>query len=224
MSTILVVEDEKKVSALVQKALEQENYKVECAFNGNEGLAIISKKKIDAVVLDILMPEKDGLTMLKELRASGNTIPVLFLSAKGSTEERIEGLNFGADDYLPKPFAISEMLARVRSMLRRSGVDKNIKLVLGNLKLDLVNRKAKRGTRVIELTTKEFSILEYFMRNKNKILSRANICEHIWNYNFDTGTNLVDVYISHLREKVDLNEEKKYFHTIRSVGYILREE
>ena len=224
MKSILIVEDEKKVSALVQKAMEKENFLVSCAFNGKEGIEILQKNKFDVIVLDILMPEKDGITMLKEIREQGNVTPVLFLSAKGSTEEKIIGLNSGADDYLPKPFAISELIARISALLRRSGIEKKVKLTVANLVVDLETRNVKRGTRKIELTQKEFSILEYFIRNKNKVLTRSEICEHVWNYNFDTGTNLVDVYVSHLREKVDSKEEKKLFHTIRGAGYIIKEE
>lgn len=224
MNQILIVEDEKKVSALIQKSLDQENYGTQVAFNGVEALEIISKKKIDLIILDILMPEKNGFEVLKEIRDKGNHTPVLFLSAKGSTDNRIEGLNLGADDFLPKPFSISELLARVKALIRRSGMEKKVKLSVSDLFIDLETRSVKRGDRKIELTTKEFMILEYFIKNKNKVLTRSNICEHIWNYNFDTGTNLVDVYVSHLREKIDKKGEDKLFHTLRGVGYILKSE
>lgn len=224
MNSIFIVEDEKKVSALIQKALELENFNVKCAFNGVEASEILEKNKFDAIILDILMPEKDGISFLKEIRNAGNLTPVLLLTAKSRTEDKILGLNSGADDYLTKPFAISELLARLRALLRRSGFEKKVNLSIGNLKINLETRKVYRGQTLIELTGKEFEILEYFVRNKNKVLTRTNICEHVWNYNFDTGTNLVDVYVSHLRDKIDLKTEKKLFHTVRGIGYTIKEE
>ncbi len=219
---ILVVEDEKKVGAFIKKGLEEERYSVEVAFDGDKGEELACQGSFDLIILDILMPKKDGLTMLKELRAKHITTPVLMITAKGSVEDKVKGLDTGADDYLVKPFAIAELLARVRSLLRRGGPEKSTALTVADLTLDLVSHKATRGENLIELTGKEYTLLEYFMRNTNKVLSRTIISEHIWNYNFDTGTNIIDVYINHLRNKIDGEFEKKLIHTVRGVGYMMK--
>jgi heavy metal response regulator len=219
---ILVVEDEKKVGAFIKKGLEEDRYSVEVAFDGDKGEELASQGSFDLIILDILMPKKDGLTMLKELRAKHITTPVLMITAKGSVEDKVKGLDTGADDYLVKPFAIAELLARVRSLLRRGGPEKSTALIVADLTLDLVSHKATRGENLIELTGKEYTLLEYFMRNTNKVLSRTIISEHIWNYNFDTGTNIIDVYINHLRNKIDGEFEKKLIHTVRGVGYMMK--
>ena len=219
---ILVVEDEKKVGAFIKKGLEEDRYNVEVAFDGDKGEELASQGSFDLIILDILMPKKDGLTMLKELRAKQITTPVLMITAKGSVEDKVKGLDTGADDYLVKPFAIAELLARVRSLLRRGGPEKSTALTVADLTLDLVSHKAARGENLIELTGKEYTLLEYFMRNTNKVLSRTIISEHIWHYNFDTGTNIIDVYINHLRNKIDGEFEKKLIHTVRGVGYMMK--
>jgi heavy metal response regulator len=219
---ILVVEDEKKVGAFIKKGLEEDNYSVELAFDGEKGEELASRRPFDLIILDILMPKKDGLTLLKELRAKKISTPVLMITAKGSVEDKVKGLDTGADDYLVKPFAIAELLARVRSLLRRGGPEKSTALIVADLTLDLVSHKATRGENLIELTGKEYTLLEYFMRNTNKVLSRTIISEHIWNYNFDTGTNIIDVYINHLRNKIDGEFEKKLIHTVRGVGYMMK--
>ena len=219
---ILVVEDEKKVGAFIKKGLEEDRYSVEVAFDGDKGEELASQGSFDLIILDILMPKKDGLTMLKELRAKQITTPVLMITAKGSVEDKVKGLDTGADDYLVKPFAIAELLARVRSLLRRGGPEKSTALTVADLTLDLVSHKATRGENLIELTGKEYTLLEYFMRNTNKVLSRTIISEHIWHYNFDTGTNIIDVYINHLRNKIDGEFEKKLIHTVRGVGYMMK--
>ena len=221
---ILVVEDEKKVAAFIKKGLEEDNFKVELAYDGEKGEELATESAFDLIILDILMPKKDGLTMLEELRAKHISTPVLMITAKGSVEDKVRGLDSGADDYLVKPFAIAELLARVRSLLRRGGLEKLTTLAIANLTLDLVSHKAIRGGKTIELTAKEYTLLEYFMRNTNKVLSRTIISEHIWNYNFDTGTNIIDVYINHLRNKVDGEFEKKLIHTVRGVGYMMKAE
>ena len=219
---LLVVEDEKKVAAFIKKGLEEDRYNVEVAFDGDKGEELASQGSFDLIILDILMPKKDGLTMLKELRAKHITTPVLMITAKGSVEDKVKGLDTGADDYLVKPFAIAELLARVRSLLRRGGPEKSTALTVADLTLDLVSHKATRGENLIELTGKEYTLLEYFMRNTNKVLSRTIISEHIWHYNFDTGTNIIDVYINHLRNKIDGEFEKKLIHTVRGVGYMMK--
>jgi heavy metal response regulator len=219
---ILVVEDEKKVGAFIKKGLEEDRYTVEVALDGDTGEELAAQGTFDLIILDILMPKKDGLTMLKELRAKSISTPVLMITAKGSVEDKVKGLDTGADDYLVKPFAIAELLARVRSLLRRGGPEKSTTLSVADLTLDLVSHKATRGKNSIELTGKEYTLLEYFMRNTNKVLSRTIISEHIWNYNFDTGTNIIDVYINHLRNKIDGESEKKLIHTVRGVGYMMK--
>jgi len=221
---ILVVEDEKKVAKFLKQGLEEERYVVDVAYDGAQGETLALTGSYDLIVLDILLPKKDGITLLKDLRAGKVTTPVLMLTAKSATEDKIEGLDGGADDYLTKPFAFAELLARVRSLLRRGASEKTITLKLADLQLDTVTHKARRGDRLIELTGKEYALLEYFMRNTNHVLTRTIISEHIWNYNFDTGTNVVDVYINHLRTKIDDGFEKKLLHTVRGVGYVLKEE
>ena len=219
---ILVVEDEKKVGAFIKKGLEEDRYIVELADDGDKGEELASDGSFDLIILDILMPKKDGLTVLKELRGKQISTPVLVITAKGSVDDKVKGLDSGADDYLVKPFAIAELLARVRSLLRRGGPEKSTTLSVADLTLDLVSHKATRGENLIELTGKEYTLLEYFMRNTNKVLSRTIISEHIWNYNFDTGTNIIDVYINHLRNKIDGEFEKKLIHTVRGVGYMMK--
>jgi heavy metal response regulator len=223
---ILIIEDEKKISALIRKGLEEEKYSVEDAFDGEKGEQLAMKQHFDLIILDIMLPKKDGIQVLSTLRSSGNETPVLMLTAKGTVEDRVKGLDTGADDYLVKPFAITELLARVRSLLRRKkGVEKSATtLTVADLTVDLVSRKVIRDGKVIDLTTKEFSLLEFFIRNKNKTLNRSTITEHIWNYNFDTGTNIIDVYINHLRTKIDGDFEKKLIHTIRGVGYVMKDQ
>lgn len=225
-ASILIIEDEKKISALIRKGLEEEGYAVANEYDGEAGEAAALKGQFDLILLDIMMPKKDGLQVLASLRAAGQETPVLMLTAKGSVEDRVSGLDTGADDYLVKPFAITELLARVRSLLRRKkGSDRSATtLTVADLTLDLVARKVIRGGTVIDLTAKEFSLLEFFMRNKNKTLDRSTITEHIWNYNFDTGTNIIDVYINHLRTKIDGGFEVKLLHTIRGVGYVLKDQ
>lgn len=225
-SKILIIEDEKKISALIRKGLEEEKYSVEDAFDGEKGEQLAQRQRFDLIILDIMLPKKDGIQVLGALRSSNNETPVLMLTAKGTVEERVKGLDTGADDYLVKPFAITELLARVRSLLRRKkGAEKSATtLTIADLVLDLVSRKVVRGEKMIELTSKEFSLLEYFIRNKNKTLNRSTITEHIWNYNFDTGTNIIDVYINHLRTKIDGGFTKKLLHTIRGVGYVMKDQ
>ncbi|MDE3056604.1 MAG: response regulator transcription factor [Bacteroidota bacterium] len=218
---ILVVEDEKKVAAFIKKGLEQELYAVDVAHDGEEGTRRALSQQYDLLILDILMPKKDGLALLQELRANNISSPVLMITAKGAVEDKVKGLDTGADDYLVKPFAFAELLARVRSLLRRS--DSSTHLSCGDLTLDLVSHKAKRGDCIIDLTAKEFMLLEYFMRNKDKELSRTTIAEHIWHYNFDTGTNIIDVFVNHLRAKIDGVSGKRLIHTVRGVGYVLKE-
>jgi heavy metal response regulator len=221
---ILVVEDEKKVARFIQQGLEEEHYAVDIAHDGEKGLQMASSEDYDLVVLDVMLPKKSGFEITKALRASKKTLPIIMLTAKTSTEDKVEGLDSGADDYLTKPFAFAELLARVRSLLRRGASEKSTLLKVADLELDTVSHKAKRGGKSIELTAKEYSLLEYLMRNKERELSRTLITEHIWDYNFDTGTNIIDVYVNHLRNKVDDGFTVKLIHTVRGVGYVMREE
>jgi heavy metal response regulator len=221
---ILVIEDEKKVLKFLKQGLEEEHYTVDSVGDGEAGYQAALPGNYDLIILDILLPKKDGITLLRELRAKHINTPVLMLTAKTSIEDKVEGLDAGADDYLTKPFSFAELLARVRSLLRRGASEKSTMLKVADLHLDTVAHKAKRGERMIELTGKEYALLEYFMRNMNRVLTRTLISEHIWNYNFDTGTNVIDVYINHLRSKIDDGFDKKLLHTVRSVGYVLKDE
>jgi heavy metal response regulator len=220
---ILIVEDEKKVARFIQQALEEEHYTTDVAYDGEKGEELALSGVYDLIVLDILLPRRDGIEVLKRLRVRKISTPILLLTAKSAVEDKVEGLDSGADDYLTKPFAVAEFLARVRSLLRRGTTEKNTVLRAADLVLDTVTHKAKRGEKNIELTSKEYALLEFFMRNKNKTLSRTIIAEHIWNYNFDTGTNIIDVYINHLRNKIDDGFPQKLLHTVRGVGYVLKD-
>lgn len=221
---ILVVEDEKKVARFIQQGLEEEHYTVDVAYDGDKGLQQAESEDYDLLILDVMLPKRSGIELTKGYRAGGRTAPILMLTAKTTTDDKVAGLDSGADDYLTKPFAFAELLARVRSLLRRGAKEKSTLLTIADLELDTVLHKAKRSTRTIELTAKEYALLEYFLRNKDRVLSRTIISEHIWDYNFDTGTNLIDVYINHLRNKIDSGFEKKLIHTVRGVGYVMREE
>jgi heavy metal response regulator len=221
---ILVVEDEKKVARFIQQGLEEEHHTVDVAHDGEAGLAMAEAQRYDVIILDVMLPGKSGIDVTRELRVRKRDTPILMLTAKAATEDKVAGLDSGADDYLTKPFAFAELLARVRSLLRRGTQEKSTVLALADLELDTVTHKARRGTRAIDLTTKEYALLEFFLRNKERVLSRTIIAEHIWDYHFDTGTNLIDVYINHLRNKVDTGFDRKLIHTVRGVGYVLKEE
>lgn len=220
---ILVVEDEKKVARFIQQALEEEHHHVDVSFDGERGLALALAEEYDLLIVDVMLPKKNGLELTKDFRGSKGTTPILMLTAKTATEDKVAGLDSGADDYLTKPFAVAELLARVRSLLRRGAAEKSTILKIADLELDTISHKAKRSGRAIELTAKEYSLLEYLLRNKERVLSRSVIAEHIWDYHFDTGTNLIDVYINHLRNKIDTEFPRKLLHTVRGVGYVLRE-
>jgi two-component system, OmpR family, response regulator len=220
---ILVVEDEKKTAAFVRKALQAEGFAVDVCGNGDVALAAAGATGFDAVVLDIMLPGRDGLSVLRQLRDGGDKTPVLLLSARGAVNERVEGLNLGADDYLPKPFVIAELVARVRALGRRTGENKSATLRVGDLTLDTISHRAQRGGKTFELTAREFRLLEFLMRSPGRICGRMSIIEKVWDYDFDPGTNLVDVYIKRLREKIDGEFEAKLLHTVRGVGYVLKE-
>jgi len=219
---ILVVEDDKKVAGFIKKGLEEETYAIDVAYDGENGLHLGLEGQYDLIVLDIMLPKIDGLEILSQLRDQGRDIPILLLTAKDAVDDRVAGLNKGADDYLTKPFAFSELLARVRVLLRRGKAEVKTTLQISDLTLDLVSHNVNRGGDEIELTGKEYSLLEYFMRNQEKVLTRTMIAEHVWDYNFDTFTNVIDVYINHLRKKIDKGRESKLLHTLRGVGYIMK--
>ena len=220
---ILIIEDEKKVAGFIKKGLEEETYAIDIAHDGEEGLLLGSEGQYDLIILDIMLPKVNGLEVLSQLRNQGSDVPILLLTAKDAVDDRVTGLNKGADDYLTKPFAFSELLARVRVLLRRGKAEVKTILQVDDLTLDLVSHKVDRGGDEIELTGKEYSLLEYFMRNQDKVLTRTMIAEHVWDYNFDTFTNVIDVYINHLRKKIDKGRQNKLLHTLRGVGYIMKE-
>ena len=219
---ILIVEDEKKVAAFIKKGLEEETYAVDIATDGEEGLHLGEQNHFDLIILDLMLPKINGLEILSSLRAKKIDTPILLLTAKDSVENKVEGLNLGADDYLTKPFAFSELLARIRVLLRRGKAESKTILEIADLTLNLVSHKVRRGNEEIELTGKEYSLLEYFMRNQEKVLTRTMIAEHVWDYNFDTFTNVIDVYVNHLRKKIDKNFSTKLLHTLRGVGYVMK--
>jgi heavy metal response regulator len=219
---ILLVEDEKKVASFIKRGLEEEHFTVDVAYDGESGEFMALTSEYDLIILDILLPKKNGFEVLKSLRANGIQTPILILTAKGSIDDKVEGLNSGADDYLTKPFAFAELIARIRSLLRRTSSEKSNIIKVADLELDTVKHIAKRGEKIIELTAREYSLLEYFMRNKVRVLTRTMIAEHIWDYHFDTGSNIIDVYVRRLRKKIDEGFPKKLIHTIRGVGYIIK--
>ncbi len=221
---VLIVEDERKVAQFLKKGFQAESYSADIAADGETGLRMAQSSSYDAIILDIMLPRKNGLEVLRELRGGGLKTPILMLSVKSDVENRIEGLNLGADDYLPKPFAFSEVLARVRALIRRASADsQGTTLTVADLRLDLLSRSVERAGQKITLTNKEFEVLEYLVRNKGRVLSRIIMTEHIWDMNFDSETNIVDVLINRLRRKIDDAFSPKLIHTVRGVGYVLRE-
>ncbi len=220
---ILIVEDEKKVASFIKKGLEEEYFAVDTAFDGREGLRLITSEEYDIIIMDIMLPYLDGISLIKEIRNRKILVPVLMLTVKDSLKDKVEGLDAGADDYLTKPFAFEELLARLRALLRRNENSKSTKLRAGDLVLDLQSHKVIRNNQEIILTPKEYSILEYLMRNSNKVISRTKLIEHVYDYHFDTETNIIDVYINKVRTKIDNNFDKPLIHTIRGIGYILKD-
>lgn len=221
---VLLVEDELSLQRVTEKRLKQEGYSVDVCSDGEEAEQFIQMGDYDCIVLDIMLPKKDGLTVVKEMRDRQDKTPVLLLTARDSVSDRVKGLDAGADDYLVKPFSYDEMLARVRAMLRRGGEVKSVLLKYGGLEMDTVSRRVSRDGKNIELTAKEYALLEYFLRNPEKVLTRSQIIEHIWNFDFDSDSNIVDVYVRYLRRKVDYDYDVKLIHTVRGAGYVLREE
>lgn len=221
---ILVVEDEKDLNRVISKRLENEGYSVDRCFDGMEALDYINAGEFDAVVMDIMMPGSSGIEVLKTMRHNKNTTPVLLLSARDSIEDRVAGLDAGAQDYLIKPFAFEELLARIRVMMRNAAGYVTNRFTAGDLIVDITSHTVTRDGKEIDLSAKEFEILEYMIRNKGIVLSRQKIENHVWNFDYCGGTNVVDVYIRYLRKKIDEDNDQKLIHTVRGVGYVLREK
>ena len=219
---ILLIEDEVKVSALVKRGLEYERYHVETAFNGTNGLKKAQQPTIDLIILDLMLPEIDGLSLLRQLRENEIHTPVLILTAKDSIEDRIQGLNLGADDYLAKPFSFGELLARVRALLRRSQKKNEVIITVKDLKVNLMTHEVFRNNEAVDLTAREYDLLDFFINNLDRAINRITITEHVWGYDFDPGTNFIDVYINRLRKKIKDTGENKLIHTVRGYGYILK--
>ncbi len=219
---ILVIEDEPKVAAFLKKGLEEHGYDVDIAYDGQIGEKLANKEGVEFIILDIIIPQINGIELCKKIRENNTQVPILMLTALGTTDDKIEGFDAGADDYLVKPFEFKELLARIKVLTKRSSgiVQSSNTLKIADLELDLNKKLAKRNGRVIELTAKEYSLLEYFMRNKGKVVTRADISEKVWDITFDTGTNVVDVYINILRRKIDKDYNSKLIHTRIGMGYI----
>ena len=220
---ILVVEDEKKVASFIQRGLAAEQYTVDVAHDGDTGLARALEGHYDLLVLDLMLPGRDGAAVVREVRAHGHAVPILLLTARATVADKVRGLDLGADDYLTKPFEFAELLARVRALLRRGAAAPAPTLAVADLVLDPATRAVTRAGRPIELTAREYALLEFFLRNPGRVLSRALIAQHVWGVSFDTFTNVIDVYVNYLRRKIDADFEPKLLHTVRGAGYVLRE-
>ncbi len=220
---ILVVEDEKKVSTFIQRGLEEEGFSVDVAFDGEEGVKKAEAENFDLILMDIMLPKMDGLAAVKYLRDKNITTPILCLTARDSVDDKVTGLDIGADDYLAKPFAFVELVARCRALIRRGSNDRGAEIFFADLRLDPVAHKVWRAGEEITLTSKEYALMEYFIRNPNRVLTRLMIAENVWDYTFDSFTNIIDVYVNYLRNKIDQKFDKKLIHTVRGAGYALKE-
>jgi heavy metal response regulator len=221
---ILLVEDDKGIARFVKKGLLENTFSVDVAFDGEDGLFLALHRSYDLIILDILLPKVDGIEILKRMRKMEIQTPVIFLTAKDSEKDIVQGLNLGADDYITKPFSFNELLARIRALLRREKISGfSQKLQVADLMLELDNHRVRRGNTKIELTPKEYALLELFMRHPGQIITRTMIAEKVWDYHFDSGTNIIDVHVSHLRNKIDKDFETKLLHTVKGVGYVLEE-
>jgi two-component system OmpR family response regulator len=219
----LIVEDDPTIADFVSKGLAESGYAVDIAADGERGLELARSTAYDVAIIDVMLPKLDGLTLIDRMRAGAIRTPVLILSAKRSVDDRVSGLQAGGDDYLTKPFAFAELLARVQALIRRStGATEPTRLTAGDLTLDLLTRRTERAGRELDLRPREFALLEYLMRNAGRVLSKTMILSHVWGYNFNPGTNVVDVLVSRLREKIDKDFEPKLLHTVRGVGYVLK--
>lgn len=221
---ILIIEDEKKVASLISKGLEKEGFMVDAIYNGEEGLARAHNTSYDAIVLDLMLPGCDGIYILKTIRQEGVKTPVIILTARGDVESRIEGLNHGADDYLVKPFAIGELLARIRAVIRRSLTQQNPVIIFDDFTLNPLTHEVTRAGKTLELSAKEYTLIEFLVYNADRVLNRLTLSEHVWKYDFDRGTNFIDVYINRLRNKIDKGHRKKFIYTVRGYGYMFKSQ
>lgn len=220
---ILVVEDDKKIAEFIQKGLKSSGFAVDLATTGSQGFEMGFDEPYDVMIVDIMLPEMDGISLIKKLREQKNNTPVIILSARDRVDDRVNGLQAGADDYLTKPFAFSELLARIQALIRRAGnIMDPVNLSYADLSIDILKRQVKRDNKPIEVQPLEFSLLEYLLRNKERVVSKTMIMEHVWNYNFDPMTNVVEARICRLRDKIDKNFEPKLIHTVRGAGYVLK--
>lgn len=219
---ILVIEDEKKIADFIKRGLKEEGYAADVAYDGEQGQFLAKTNNYDLILLDLMLPKIDGLTLCKNLKREGLTVPIIMLTAKDTVDDKVAGLDTGADDYITKPFVFEELLARVRAVLRKKDSGQTTKLKVGDLLLDLVTHRVSRAGKEITLTAKEYALLEYLMRNAGVIVTRTMISEHVWDIDFDTFTNVIDVYINYLRNKIDADHKKKLIHTIRGRGYTLK--
>ncbi|HWO41286.1 MAG TPA: response regulator transcription factor [Candidatus Eisenbacteria bacterium] len=221
---LLLIEDDTKTASFVLKGLREGGFAVDHATDGESGLHLALNEPYDAAIIDLMLPKLDGLALIRELRRKKNTLPVIILSARGSTDDRVKGLETGSDDYLAKPFAFSELLARIHALLRRaSGVSEPTSLTVGDLCLNLLTREVIRANAKIDLQPREFALLEYLMRNAGRVVSKTMIMEHVWDYNFDPHTNVVEACVCRLRDKIDRGFPSKLLHTIRGIGYVIRQ-
>ena len=219
---VLLVEDEPALQALLAKSLREEKYGLDCASDGEEALLYLELGEYDCVILDIMLPKKDGLAVLREMREKSIMYPVLLLTARDSISDRVAGLDAGADDYLVKPFSYDELSARIRALMRRNSESRDVVLRYDNLSMNTVTRQVERGKTPIDLAAKEYAILEYMLRNPERVLTRDRITEHVWNFDFASDSNIVDVYMRYLRRKMDYDFEPRLIHTVRGVGYVLK--
>jgi heavy metal response regulator len=219
---ILVIEDEKKVAEFISNGLAEEGYAIDVAHDGDQGYFLASTTEYDAILLDIMLPKMDGITICTQLRCENVQTPILMLTAKDEVKDKVKGLDAGADDYITKPFAFEELLARIRAMLRKKYLNQGMKFQVDDLVLDTVTHTVTRAEIMIDLSVKEYSLLEYLMRNAGTVITRAMIAEHVWDINFETFTNVIDVYISYLRNKIDKGHSTRLIHTVRGRGYVLK--
>ena len=220
---VLLVEDDSRLAAVVRQGLKEQGFGVDVSGDATAGLGLALSNDYDAILLDIMLPGKSGFTMLRELRKRGKAVPVMILTARSSVEDRVQGLDLGADDYLPKPFDFQELLARLRAITRRPAAPPRTVLTAADLELDTVRHEVKRHGRRVDLTSKEFALLEYLLRSKGSVVTRGMILDHVWDLDYHGSSNLVEVYINYLRRKIDQDFEPKLIHTVRGVGYVLRE-
>ncbi|GBE41887.1 transcriptional activator protein CzcR [bacterium BMS3Bbin09] len=220
---ILIVEDEKSLADIIRKGLEEEGYAVDVAYNGEEGLYLAENEPSDIIILDIMLPGVDGMTILKKIRKAGVRTPVIMLTAKDTLMDKISGLDSGADDYLTKPFLFEELLARIRALLRRNSEVKTSIVEIGDLVIDMAAHEVRRREKNISLSAKEYALVEYMTLNRNKVLNRASLTEHLYNQDFDLDSNIIDVFINRIRNKIDRGFDKKLIHTVRGAGYMMKE-